>query len=101
MFQKLYATVRKAYPQNSNQNAQLHAKRLWDELKEKENFSAEFEKVINELKDKAFRSKAKMTGFFTNATKSKPAKLPEPKNPDQQTQASTSECRPANPSCCP
>ena len=35
---QLYATVQKAYLQKSNKNAQLHAKGLWDKLKEKKDF---------------------------------------------------------------
>lgn len=48
------------------------------------------------MKDRTFRAKAKITGFFTTAIKSaksnsKNAKLLEPTNADEQSQASIQE----------
>ena len=54
MYQKVYTAVQKVCPQESNQTAQLCTKRLWDELKEKEDLALEYEKAIDKLKDTAF-----------------------------------------------
>lgn len=69
LFQELYKLVQKAYPQECNSTNQKKAKTLWDEIKSKSDFSAAFEAAKEDLKCRANRSKAAMTGFFLKACK--------------------------------
>lgn len=91
MNQKIYAAVRKKYPQESNKTAQLRSKKLWYKLKGKKDLAGNQEKAINKLKDIAFRAKAKLTGFFTRAMQSKTIRLPVANDSDQETPVATNE----------
>ena len=85
-FQTICAEYRNAYPQVSKPTQQAEPTKLWNEIKSK---SREYDNVIRELKQKATRSKAKLTSFFIKAQTVQKKRAPSAEDSSISSSAST------------